>query len=67
MSYKTIIFEESDNIATITLNRPDALNAINQDMREDFERVLDEIQSNDRIRVIVFTGLDSKAFYWTKA
>src|ERR1700752_3348751 len=56
MSYKTIIFEESDHIATITLNRPDALNAIDQDMREDFERVLDEIQSNDRIRVIIFTG-----------
>jgi len=56
MSYKAIILEESNHIATITLHRPDALNAINQDMREDFERVLDEIQSNDRIRVIVFTG-----------
>src|SRR5215471_6515882 len=56
MSYKAIILEESNHIATITLHRPDALNAINQDMREDFERVLDEIQSNDRIRVIIFTG-----------
>jgi enoyl-CoA hydratase/carnithine racemase len=56
MEYKTIIFELSDRIATITLNRPDRLNAINEEMRDDFSRLFTEIQTNDEIGVIVITG-----------
>ena len=54
--YKTILFEESGGIATITLNRPDSLNAINEEMRRDFEAVLEEIIANEAIRVVIFTG-----------
>ena len=46
MDYKTIIFEMSGRIATITLNRPDRLNAINEDMRSDFARLFVELQTN---------------------
>ncbi|HYL98043.1 MAG TPA: enoyl-CoA hydratase/isomerase family protein [Blastocatellia bacterium] len=55
-SYQTIIVEESGGIATITLNRPDSLNAINEEMRRDFEELLEEIVLNDAIRVVIFTG-----------
>lgn len=54
--YKAIIFEETDRIATVTLNRPDVLNAINVDMRADFARLFAELQTNDRVGVIVITG-----------
>lgn len=54
--YEAIIFEESGGIATITLNRPDSLNAINEQMRTEFEDVFDELALNDDIKVIVFTG-----------
>ncbi|HEU4389002.1 MAG TPA: enoyl-CoA hydratase/isomerase family protein, partial [Blastocatellia bacterium] len=56
MTYKTLLFEETRGIATVTLNRPDRLNAINADMRDDFTRLLGEIQTNDRIRVLIITG-----------
>ena len=56
MTYKTLLFDLSDRIATITFNRPDRLNAINEEMREDFARLFDELQTNDEIRVIIFTG-----------
>jgi enoyl-CoA hydratase/carnithine racemase len=56
MDYKTILFELKDRIATITFNRPDRLNAINEAMREDFSRLFEEIQTNEEIGVIVFTG-----------
>jgi enoyl-CoA hydratase len=56
MSYKAILFELSDRIATITLNRPDRLNAINQDMRDDFSRLFTELQTNDDIGVVILTG-----------
>jgi enoyl-CoA hydratase len=56
MDYKTILFELKDRIATITFNRPDRLNAINEAMREDFSHLFDEIQTNEEIGVIVFTG-----------
>jgi len=56
MDYKAITFDLTGGIATITLNRPDRLNAIDNDMREDFAAVLTELQSNPSIRVVVFTG-----------
>lgn len=56
MPYKTIKFELSDRIATVTLNRPDRLNAINEDMRNDFTRLFSALQTNEDIGVVIFTG-----------
>lgn len=56
MDYKTITFELSDRIATITLNRPERLNAINDEMRQDFSRLFTELQTNEEIGVIILTG-----------
>src|SRR5215510_814996 len=56
MAYKTLNFELADRVATITLNRPDRLNAINEEMRDDFSRLFSELQTNDEIGVVIFTG-----------
>jgi len=56
MSYKTIKYELRDRVATITFNRPERLNAINDEMRVDFARLFVELQTNDDIGVVIFTG-----------
>jgi len=56
MTYKAIQFDLNDRIATITLNRPDRLNAINEDMRDDFSRLFTELQTNEDIGVVILTG-----------
>lgn len=56
MNLKATTFEFRNGIATITLNRPDQLNAINDDMRADFGQLLSELQTNEEIRVVVITG-----------
>ena len=55
--FSTLNFELSDDgIATVTLNRPDKLNAMNEAMRADFKRLRDELVDNKDIKVVVFTG-----------
>jgi enoyl-CoA hydratase len=61
MAYETIIVEVEDHIALITLNRPDALNALNAQLLTELVEALEDAQSNDKVRCIVITGSD-KAF-----
>jgi enoyl-CoA hydratase/carnithine racemase len=56
MDFKTLLYELNDGIATVTLNRPDALNAINMDMRADFTALAEELFFNEAVRVVIFTG-----------
>nr|MBC8272957.1 hypothetical protein [Gammaproteobacteria bacterium] len=44
MTYRHIKFDVSDEIATITLNRPEARNALSTEMREDMSTALEEIK-----------------------
>ena len=61
MAYETIIVEVEDHVALITLNRPDALNALNLELLGELGQALDEAQKNDKVRCIVITGSE-KAF-----
>ncbi len=64
MEYKYLIYEkaasfltpEEENIALITLNRPDALNALSRGLLEELDKVLEEIRKDDKIRSVVITG-----------
>ena len=56
MEFSTLLYELTDGIATVTLNRPDQLNAINMDMRLDFATLAEELFFNDAVRVVIFTG-----------
>ncbi|MEM8922200.1 MAG: crotonase/enoyl-CoA hydratase family protein [Actinomycetota bacterium] len=57
MSYETLLYEVADNgVATITLNRPDRLNAFNDVMRRELLALFDEIDADDRVRAVIVTG-----------
>ena len=56
MSYSTILYDVDESILTITLNRPDILNAFNTSMLSEIIDALDRADADDRIRCIIFTG-----------
>ncbi len=62
MDYQNIIFQVDEGIATITFNRPKALNALNTELMTEFSTALDEIAENEDIRVLILTGTGEKAF-----
>ncbi|MDR0425083.1 MAG: enoyl-CoA hydratase/isomerase family protein [Clostridiales Family XIII bacterium] len=59
--YKTILFEERDGIGFVTINRPDAMNALNGDVLDELADVFAYIGSADAIRAAILTGT-GKAF-----
>jgi enoyl-CoA hydratase len=61
MAYETIIVEVEDHVATIKLNRPDALNALNSQLLGELAVALAEADRNDKVRCIIITG-SAKAF-----
>ncbi len=61
MAYETLIVEIADGVALITLNRPDALNALNTKLLGELATALEDADSSDKVRAIVLTGSD-KAF-----
>jgi len=60
--YETLIFDKKGSVADVTLNRPEALNIHNIQMRDDMCEVLSAIRDDDEIRVVVFKGAGEKAF-----
>lgn len=62
MAYENIIFQIDAGIATISFNRPKALNALNTALLEEFSQALDEIAADENIRVLVLTGAGDKSF-----
>ncbi|MFM2390950.1 MAG: hypothetical protein RLZZ437_2505 [Pseudomonadota bacterium] len=61
MAYDTLLVEIEDYVALIRLNRPDALNALNNRMMSELADALSQADKNDKVRCIVLTGSD-KAF-----
>jgi len=66
MDFKNIILEKKDGIATITLNRHDALNALDVATLLEIQRVLDDIRNDDTIGVVVLTGVGRSSRPWRK-
>lgn len=60
--YRDVLYEERDGIATITLNRPDSLNAIRTGMYEEITDAIHRAGWNKSIGVIVLTGAGTRAF-----
>jgi len=61
MAFDKIIVDISDDIATITLNRPDAMNALNRDLLGELCTALEAADASDKVRCIIITGSE-KAF-----
>lgn len=62
MELSTIIFEKQQNFATITLNRPDKLNALNNKLFTELDAIITEIEKDSNIHAIILTGSGEKAF-----
>ncbi|KPI18907.1 Enoyl-CoA hydratase/isomerase [Actinobacteria bacterium OK074] len=62
MELKTVLFEVSDHVATITLNRPQAMNSFNQQMLEDFASIWETVKTDDDVHVVVLRGAGERAF-----
>jgi 2-(1,2-epoxy-1,2-dihydrophenyl)acetyl-CoA isomerase len=56
MSYENIIYEVSDRIATITLNRPDAMNSTTDELYREFRDALDKIAADQNVSCAILTG-----------
>lgn len=60
--FKTLIYEKHEGIAWVTLNRPQALNTYNIQMRNDLFEILGAIKDDPEVRVAAFKGAGEKAF-----
>jgi len=56
MPYQYLLLEIVDQVAVVTLNRPDRLNAINPELHEEMMRVCRELREDDGVRVVIWTG-----------
>ncbi len=62
MGYSQIDLQVSEKIATITLNRPEKLNAYTRTMMDEMVDAMDRIDADDDIRAVIFTGAGDRAF-----
>jgi len=60
--YREILFDVADGIATITLNRPDKMNAYTVSMGEELQDALDRTDADDTVRAVIFAGAGDRAF-----
>lgn len=56
MTFETIRYEVADNVATIILNRPDVLNAVNAQMHVELRAALKSAAGEDKARALIITG-----------
>ena len=62
MDFENTLYETEDGIATITINRPKALNALNKQAVQEISSRLDEAEEDETVKVIVITGAGDKGF-----
>lgn len=62
MNFETLLYQQEGHIGILTINRPQALNALNKDVLRELKKFADEIKANKDIRVLIITGSGEKAF-----
>jgi enoyl-CoA hydratase len=60
--YKTLLTSLDNGILTVTINRPDKLNALNKDVMSDLEIMIREIENSKEVRAVIITGSGQKGF-----
>lgn len=61
-SFKTLLYEEREDVAVVTLNRPEVHNAFDRAMEEELRQLWISLRTNDQVRAVVLTGAGTKAF-----
>ncbi len=56
MAYNTILLDKSDYIVRLTLNRPERLNALNEEMFAELNHALEDVAADTDLRVLIITG-----------
>ena len=62
MTYQTLLFDVRDGVATVTINRPDKLNALNDQVIDEFRDAVERVATSAEIRGAIVTGAGPKAF-----
>jgi enoyl-CoA hydratase len=62
MEFQTIIYEVKNQIAWLTFNRPESMNAINRQMARDIIEACRQTEEDNNIRIAIFTGAGERAF-----
>ena len=62
MNHKTLLIGISEGILTVTVNRPDKLNALNGQVLEELDNIFDIVYADPAIRAVLLTGAGEKAF-----
>ncbi len=62
MSFNTLLVTIENQVCLVTINRPDKLNALNKNVFDDLDKVLDDIAANIEIKSAIITGSGAKAF-----
>ncbi|MGD2295816.1 MAG: enoyl-CoA hydratase/isomerase family protein, partial [Candidatus Aminicenantes bacterium] len=60
--YKTLLYEKKDTIGILTINRPDRLNALSDELTSELKKALGDIENDEELRVLIITGAGDKAF-----
>jgi enoyl-CoA hydratase/carnithine racemase len=60
--FETLLFESSNRIGYVTINRPDKLNALNAKAKSELKQLFASLKSDDRVDVVILTGAGEKAF-----
>jgi 2-(1,2-epoxy-1,2-dihydrophenyl)acetyl-CoA isomerase len=58
----TVLYDVTEGLATITLNRPDAMNALNEELKDALRDALQEAAGDDAVRAVLLTGAGDRAF-----
>ena len=62
MEYQNLIYSQSSGIATVTINRPTKLNALNSGTINELKTVFTSIKKDDDVNIVILTGAGEKAF-----
>ena len=64
MEFECIIYEKEEGIATIKLNRPKVLNAMNKQLWLDFQEALEDVKNDQEIKVLIRYRLEKGCLKW---
>ena len=62
MTYETILYSKSEGVVTITLNRPEVLNALSTTLYRELDHAITEVETDNDVGAMIITGAGDRAF-----